>query len=244
MTRGLRSRLIAVASSVAVCALCGAQQLGSQPAPAAARAPGAAAAPLAASPAASAAPVYNVEVVVFRALTTVGGPEDWNLESGPGAASSGSDTDTTAPAAAASGAAPEGAPGLVRTLPAADFQLGDVEARLRASGSYVPVAHAAWSQTATAWGVRAGIGLQRVGLDAAGLTGSIALERGQFLHLDLRLSYAIAAPAAGLEAAPNTVFTLQESQRVRFYERNYFDNPAFGVIALITPAQGGRRAGR
>jgi hypothetical protein len=31
---------------------------------------------------------------------------------------------------------------------------------------------------------------------------------------------------------------------VKFYERNYFDAPAFGVIALVVPSQGGRRAGR
>jgi hypothetical protein len=31
---------------------------------------------------------------------------------------------------------------------------------------------------------------------------------------------------------------------VRFYERNYFDHPAYGVIALVTPAQGARAPGR
>jgi hypothetical protein len=51
-------------------------------------------------------------------------------------------------------------------------------------------------------------------------------------------------PPAGLAAAPDTVFTLRDTHRVRFYDRNYFDHPAFGVIALVTPAQGSRRAGR
>jgi hypothetical protein len=31
---------------------------------------------------------------------------------------------------------------------------------------------------------------------------------------------------------------------VRFYERSYFDHPAFGVIALVAPAQGARPPGR
>jgi hypothetical protein len=38
------------------------------------------------------------------------------------------------------------------------------------------------------------------------------------------------------------VFTLSESRRVKKFERNYYDHPAFGVIALVTPANsaGGR----
>jgi hypothetical protein len=39
------------------------------------------------------------------------------------------------------------------------------------------------------------------------------------------------------------VFNLSESRRVKFFERNYFDHPAFGVITLVTPAKpstGGR----
>jgi hypothetical protein len=71
----------------------------------------------------------------------------------------------------------------------------------------------------------------------------VALERGQYLHLALALSYAMEDPPHGLAAA-GTVFTLTQTHRVRFYERNYFDNPAFGVIALVTPLTGARRAGR
>ena len=52
------------------------------------------------------------------------------------------------------------------------------------------------------------------------------------------------SPPAGLGAGADTPFTLNESRRVRFYERNYFDHPAFGVIALVTPAQGARPPGR
>jgi hypothetical protein len=52
------------------------------------------------------------------------------------------------------------------------------------------------------------------------------------------------SPPDGLGAAPGTAFALNESRRVRFYERNYYDHPAFGVIALVTPAQGPRAPGR
>jgi len=47
-----------------------------------------------------------------------------------------------------------------------------------------------------------------------------------------------------LNAGPGTAFTLNEDRRVKFYERNYYDHPAFGMIALVTPAQGARPAGR
>lgn len=120
-------------------------------------------------------------------------------------------------------------------LPPSEFQLGRIAARLRSSGRYVPVAHVAWSQTASPWARPIEIPIQSLGIDAKGLTGSVALERGEFLHLALLLDYAMDDPPPGLDAAPGTVFALHDSHRVRLDERNYFDHPAFGVIALVTP---------
>jgi len=133
---------------------------------------------------------------------------------------------------------------LVRLLPSASFQLTGLESRLRASGRYAPVAHVAWSQTASPWGKPIAISLAELGIAVSGLSGTVALERGTFLHLDLRLDYAMQDPPAALNAAPGTVFALHQVHRVRFYLRNYFDHPAFGVLAIVTPAQGSRRAGR
>ena len=189
------------------------------------------------APAAAAAPagtVYNVELIIFRAAGAGGGAENW---SGEGAAAR-----TIAGDEAASGSAQVGH--FVALLPAAAYQLGELEGRLRASGSYVPVAHVAWAQTASSWGTRAGFPLGKLGVNVEGLSGTIFLEHGQFLHLGMTLNYAMAAPPPGLGAGPGTVFTLNETRRVRFYERHYYDHPAFGVIALVTPAQGGRAPGR
>jgi hypothetical protein len=72
----------------------------------------------------------------------------------------------------------------------------------------------------------------------------VFLERGMYLHLGMSLSYAPANAPAGLAAGPGTTFQMSESRRIRFYERNYYDHPGFGVIALVTPAQGARPAGR
>jgi hypothetical protein len=81
-------------------------------------------------------------------------------------------------------------------------------------------------------------------VDVPGLSGTVFLERGQFLHLGMALSYAPANPPAGMGAGPGTTFTMNESRRIKYYDRNYFDHPGFGVIALVTPAQGARPAGR
>jgi hypothetical protein len=132
----------------------------------------------------------------------------------------------------------------VQSIPRAQYQLDGIESKLRASGRYEPVAHVAWSQTASPWGSRAGFSLLRLGVNEPGLTGMVYLERGQFLHFGVALDYAMPDPPAGIGAAPGTTFTLSEIRRVRFYERNYYDHPAFGVIALVTPAQGGRAPGR
>jgi hypothetical protein len=181
----------------------------------------------------AATPAYHIEIIVFRANSAQGGAENWSAESGTG---------NTVGEETASGSSQVGH--FVSLLPADQFQLTDIESRLRSSGAYVPVAHVAWSQTASAWGTRAGFPLQRLGVDVQGLSGTVYLERGQYLHLGMALSYAMPAPPTGLGAGPGTAFTLSESRRIRFYERNYYDNPAYGVIALVTPAQGARPAGR
>ena len=198
--------------------------------PAATQEPAAVPSPAPAPPPAS---VYNIEIIVFRTTSALGGAEDWSAEAG---------ARNVAGEESASGAATVGH--FVAPLPPSMWQLGELESRLRASGVYVPVAHTAWSQTASSWGTRAGFTVQKLGIEVPGLSGSVFLERGQWLHLGMSLTYAMAAPPQGLGAAPDTPFTINESRRVRFYERNYFDHPAFGVIALVSPAQGARPPGR
>jgi hypothetical protein len=182
----------------------------------------------------AATPGYHIEIIVFRANSAQGGAENWSTE--------GSVNNTVGEESAAANSSQVGH--FISALSPAQFQLNDLETKLRASGAYVPVAHVAWAQTASAWGTRAGFPVQKLGVDVPGLNGTVYLERGQYLHLGMALSYAIASPPAGLGAGPGTAFSLNENRRVRFYERNYYDHPAFGVIALVTPAQGSRPAGR
>jgi Peptidoglycan-binding protein, CsiV len=183
----------------------------------------------------TASPAYNIEVVIFRATTAQGGAENWSAETGAANSIAGDEE-------ASSGSSQVGH--FVGIIPSSAYQLTEIENRLRSSGAYVPVAHVAWSQTASAWGTRAGFTLQKLGVEATGLSGTVFLERGQYLHLGMTLTYADPAPPAGLGAAAGTTFTINQSRRVRFYERNYYDHPAFGVVALVSPAQGARPPGR
>jgi len=87
--------------------------------------------------------VYNIEIIVFRATSALGAPEDWSAEAG---------ARNVAGEESPSGAAQVGH--FVAPLPSSAWQLGELESRLRSSGVYVPVAHTAWSQTASSWGTR------------------------------------------------------------------------------------------
>jgi hypothetical protein len=182
----------------------------------------------------SAAPAYNIEIVVFRATSAQGGAENWVAETGTSNTIAGDEGSSTSSQVGH----------FVAAIPSTAYQLTEIEGRLRSSGAYVPVAHAAWSQTASGWGTRAGFPVQRLGVDVPGLSGTVFLERGQYLHLGMTLTYADPSPPAGLGAASGTTFTINQSRRIKFYERNYYDHPAFGVIALVSPAQGNRPPGR
>jgi hypothetical protein len=174
------------------------------------------------------ATVYTVEVIVFRNLSGAGGAEDWSVK--PQARR------PDQPDSPVTGR-------FVASLPASQFQLNDIAAKLRNTTNYQPIAHFAWQQTASSWGSGAGFTVSKLAGNTPGLSGLIYLEAGTYLHLGMTLNYQTSNPPAGLAAAPGTVFTLSESRRVKRYERNYYDHPAFGVIALVTPANkstGGR----
>lgn len=176
---------------------------------------------------------YYIEIIVFRARVALGSPEDWAAETGMaptvtgGESANGSDIGQ-----------------LLDLVPPSQYRLTSIAQALRRSPTYKVVAHAAWKQTASDWGSNAGFTLQQLGIDVPGLTGEVTFERGTFLHLGLKLDYSIAHPPAGLDAAPGTTFVLNEMRRVRFYQRNYYDNPAFGVIALVLPVRTSQPPGR
>ena len=175
-------------------------------------------APLAPQAQQSPATTYGVEVIVFR-VSSVPSGEDWDaVPPGRGFGSS-----------AARGG---GTPQVLRILTPGDYHLGALEATLKASGAWRPVAHAAWVQTAANWGTHAGIALSDVGINVPGLSGMVYLERAPiYLHLgfDVRLS------AGGS-------YAIKEMRSVRYNDKQYFDHPAFGIIAVVTPIKRGEAA--
>jgi hypothetical protein len=172
--------------------------------------------------------VYSIEVIVFRNTSGAGGAEDWSAKPvarGPDQP----DTPVTGK--------------FVKSIPAAEFQLNDVAQKLQNTSNYQPIAHFAWQQTASSWGSRAGFTVAKLAGAVPGLSGIFYLESGTYLHLGMALNYQTSNVPAGLAASPGTIFMLNESRRIRYDKLSYYDHPAFGVIALVTPANratGGR----
>ncbi len=157
--------------------------------------------------------LYAVEIIVFRVASPTGN-EDWSaVPSGRGFGNE---------------STRGGTPQVVRVLPASDYRLAGVETTLRGSGAWRPIAHAAWVQTAANWGSHIGIALADVGINTPGLSGMVYLERATYLHLGLDLTL----NAGGVS------YAIKEMRSVKYNERQYFDHPAFGVIALVSPVSG------
>jgi hypothetical protein len=110
--------------------------------------------------------------------------------------------------------------------PVAPKRLLDAATRLRAAKGFSVLAHGAWTQAPAAWNSRRGVVADQIGLSAAGLSGTVILERGQYLHLGFDLRY----------REGDREVTLNEVRRVRVNERNYFDHAGVGVIAIVTAA--------
>jgi hypothetical protein len=109
-------------------------------------------------------------------------------------------------------------------LPPADYKLASIDSTLRTSGAWRPIAHAAWVQTAANWGTHVGIALSNLGINSPGLSGMVYLERATYLHLGVEMT---------LSAGAN--YTIDEMRSVKYNEKQYFDHPAFGVIAVVSP---------
>jgi hypothetical protein len=155
--------------------------------------------------------LYEVEIVVFR-TSSVSAGEDWSAV--PTARGFGNESTRG------------GAPQVVRLLTSSDYKLNAVETSLRGSGAWRPIAHAAWVQSAANWGTHVGIALSDLGINTPGLSGMVYLERATYLHLGFNLSLSAGA-----------TYSIDEMRSVKYNEKQYFDHPAFGVIALVSPVQ-------
>ncbi len=178
--------------------------------------------------------LYQVEIVVFRALSPLGVAEDWNAQSAQVLPAD----DEAAPEEPAADPQILERPD-VQQLPPAQFRLAGTEAALRRSAGYQVLAHVAWSQPTTPRGADIVHTLGELGVDNPDLRGTVALEQGRYMYLNLDLAWTPEDPPSSLlgatsGAAPVT-FTLREKRRLRPSEQHYLDHPAFGVIAIVSP---------
>jgi hypothetical protein len=178
---------------------------------------------------------YNVELVIFRALTPLGIAEDWSAEGSKGRPAP-SPGDDEAGAPAVTGSAGRLA---VSSLSPALFKLAAIESGLQRSRGYEVLGHIGWTQIAVPRGSGLAVDLTEVGLSGLSIHGTGALERGKYLYLRLNLDYSPSDPPASLvgtaQSGTAATFSLDQVRRVRPFERHYFDHPAFGVIAMISP---------
>jgi hypothetical protein len=202
----------------ALLCLAGALATGSSTVVAASAAPAVpAAAPVAPVPPAAPAPLppgtplYDVEIVVFRAIG-VAPTEDWSAAPTPRGFGSPGNPEHVAPE-------------VVRVLPPSDYRLMGVIDGMRRNGQWRPIAHAAWIQNAPSWGSHVGIPLNAVGVAVPGLSGTVYLERAPlYLHLGFDVSLQEGA-----------TYTIDEMHNIRQNEKEYFDHPVFGIIAVVIP---------
>jgi hypothetical protein len=180
-----------------------------QPAPVTAPAAAAPAAAPQAQPATSGG--YKVEVIIFRNTQPPAGSED--LSAAAEGRGFGDRRDNSG-----------NAPSFIRPLEESELQLGAIATKLRANSGVQVLAHAGWVQTATNWGRHVGLPLDQYGINVPGLTGTLYLERGELLHF-----------GANLQLGTNPAYSLSELRKVRFNERHYLDNPAFGLIVQVSP---------
>ena len=154
---------------------------------------------------------YGVEIIIFRAAN-VGAAEDWSaLPAGRGFGST----------ASRGGAQPT----ILKLLSSPDYHLNNIDGGLKASGSWHPVAHAAWIQTAANWGTHTGFALSDLGINVPGLSGTVYLERAPvYIHLGFDVQYQGGA-----------TYTIREMRAIKYNDKQYFDHPAFGIIAQVTP---------
>ena len=151
--------------------------------------------------------LYTVEIVVFR-------------NAGDAAA---------LPAAGTTGAAALPVAGDdVEATPVAASKLVSATAKLRnRSSGFRVLAHTAWTQAPAGWNSRRGVSASQLGL-AAGISGKVILERGQYLHFGVDLT---------IEDGGKR-YRIEEVRQVKPNQIHYLDHPSVGVLAIVTAVTG------
>jgi hypothetical protein len=178
---------------------------------------------------------FDIELLIFQNLVENDGGEVWPADY------TGWYDDVTGDAAATT-------PTLaVDWLPESTWHLKAERAALNRSSRYRTLAYLAWRQPVYDRNNAQPLELPaQPRSNAAWVDGSVSVAVERYLHLNLDLQLhlpeaTVMTGAAGPQDSgpePRTPrIRLTEQRRMRSKELHYFDNPRFGVIAVITPVE-------
>lgn len=116
----------------------------------------------------------------------------------------------------------------VEATPVTAGRLSSAASKLRArSGEFRVLAHAAWTQAPTVFSTTRGVSATSVGL-GNGISGKLFLKRGDYLHFGADLV---------IEDGGKR-FRINETRQIKPNQIHYFDQPAVGLLAIVTASTG------
>lgn len=124
-----------------------------------------------------------------------------------------------------------------------NLMLNDTVARLERLDAYDVIAYTGWGQQAPDVTLAEAVDLAELGIDPDLVNGSIELYQRRYLHL--AVDVALAGDGDSLssdnlfESGPAAP-AIKDSRRIRLEELQYFDQPQFGVIAVVSRIEAGR----
>jgi hypothetical protein len=99
--------------------------------------------------------------------------------------------------------------------------------------AYELVAYMNWAQIAPDVTVAKAMDIAAIGADPAILTGSVELHERRYLHLTVDVTLTD-SDLLGSFSSSDALPALKDSRRIRLEKVQYFDQPQFGVIAVVS----------
>jgi hypothetical protein len=125
-----------------------------------------------------------------------------------------------------------------RLLDTSQLLLNGVSQRLDELGAYHLISHTGWLQTAPDVADANAIFLADLGIGLDQATGSIKLLKRRYLHLAVDVALATGdQDAFQVFSAPKAVPAINDSRRIRLEKLVYFDQPKFGIIAMVARSE-------
>ena len=119
--------------------------------------------------------------------------------------------------------------------------LADTAERLAKLQVYEVVSYITWGQTAPDVTVAESLELTALGADPERLSGTIELHQRRYLHLALEIALddggagsSISGDSQFIPRGAAAVPAIKDSRRIRLEEIQYFDQPEFGVLAVVS----------